>query len=317
MTNESKKILAVVGSTGAQGGGLARAILSNPRSRFRVRALTRTPESDAARELAKLGAEVVAADVGDAQSLERAFAGADAAFCVTFFWAHMSGDRELDEAHGMARAAKSARVAHVIWSTLEDTRRFMPLSDKRMPTLQGKYKVPHFDAKGAANEYFAELGVPTTYLNTSFYWDNFVSFGLGPKRDADGNLAITLPMGDKRLPGIASEDIGHVAAALFEQGNAAIGKTIGIAGDNLTGAQMASAFSKALGAEVRYREVSPEAYRAFGFPAAEELGNMFQFKRDFEADYVAARNIEATRKLYPGLQSFDQWLRANAKRIPL
>ena len=314
---DPKKIIAVVGATGAQGGGLARAILGSPSSSFRVPALTRNPESDAAMALVKLGAEVVAADVDDARSLERAFSGADAAFCVTFFWAHTSADREIEDAQRLARAAKNAGVAHVVWSTLEDTRRFIPLGDKRMPTLQGKYKVPHFDAKGSANQVFAELGVPTTYLYTSFYWENFVSFGLGPKRDADGNLNITFPMGDKRLPGIAAEDIGHCAAALFEQGSAVIGKSIGVAGEHLTGKQMAGAFSKALGVEVRYRDVPPEAYRAFGFPGADELGNMFQFKRDFEREYVGARDVEGTRKLYPGLQSFEQWLGANAKRIPL
>ena len=101
----------------------------------------------------------------------------------------------------MAQAAKDAGVKHVIWSTLEDTRKWVPLTDSRMPTLQGKYKVPHFDAKGEANAVFTELGVPTTFLNTSFYWDNLIHFGMGPKKGADGKLAFTLPMGDKKLPG--------------------------------------------------------------------------------------------------------------------
>ena len=89
----------------------------------------------------------------------------------------------------MAEAAKDAGVKHAIWSTLEDTRKWIPLSDTRMPTLQGKYKVPHFDAKAEANAFFTDLGVPTTFLLTSFYWDNFIFFGMGPKKGPDGALA--------------------------------------------------------------------------------------------------------------------------------
>jgi uncharacterized protein YbjT (DUF2867 family) len=74
-----------------------------------------------------------------------------------------------------------------------------------MPTLMQQYKVPHFDAKGEADKYFTGLGVPTTFLLTSFYWDNFIYFGMGPKKNQDGLLAITFPMGDKKLPGIAAE----------------------------------------------------------------------------------------------------------------
>ena len=121
-----KKIIAVVGATGAQGGGLARAILADPAGGFAVRALTRDTASEQAQALRRLGAEVVAADVDDAASLERAFAGAHGAYCVTFFWAHFSPEREIAEARAMADAARRAGVAHVIWSTLEDTRRWVP-----------------------------------------------------------------------------------------------------------------------------------------------------------------------------------------------
>ena len=89
---------------------------------------------------------------------------------MTFYWAHFSPEKELAEARAMAEAAKHAGVKHVIWSTLEDTRKWIPLSDNRMPTLMGKYKVPHMDAKGEADAVFTELGVPTTFLLTSFYW---------------------------------------------------------------------------------------------------------------------------------------------------
>lgn len=312
-----KKIIAIVGATGAQGGGLVRAILSDPSSGFSARALTRDVNSDKAKALAKLGAEVVAADVDDEESLRRAFKGAYAVYCVTFFWAHFSPEKELAQASAMANAAKQAGIEHVIWSTLEDTRQWIPLSDSRMPTLMGNYKVPHFDAKGEANKVFIELGLPTTFLLASFYWDNFIYFGMGPKKGPDGKLAITLPMGDKKLPGIAAEDIGKCAYGIFKRGREFIGKTVGIAGEHLTGSQMAAALTKALGQEVRYNDVPPEVFRSFGFPGADDLGNMFQFKRDFNEVFCGARKPDVALALNPALQTFDAWLAQNNRRIPL
>jgi uncharacterized protein YbjT (DUF2867 family) len=267
--------------------------------------------------LAALGAEVVAANVDDAASLERAFAGAHGAYCVTFFWDHFSPDREKAEIRNMAVAAKAANLRHVIWSTLEDTRKWIPLGDDRMPTLMGQYKVPHFDAKGESNARFTEAGVPTTFLLTSFYWENFIYFGMGPKKGQDGKLVITLPMADKPLSGIAAGDIGKCAFGIFKGGAAHIGKTVGIAGEHLTARQMAAAFTRALGQEVGYNAVTPAAFRAFGFPGAEDLGNMFQFYVDFSDYFVGARDIEVARSLNPALLTFDAWLAANKGLIPL
>ena len=215
---KQRKIIAVVGATGTQGGGLVRSILREGSNDFTARAITRNVNSDKARELARLGAEIVAADVDNPDSLNKAFAGAHAAYCVTFFWEHFSPEKELAHATAMAKAAKHAGVQHLIWSTLEDTRKWVPLSDNRMPTLMGKYKVPHFDAKGEANQIFMDLKLPTTFMLTSFYWDNLISFGMGPKKNPDGTFAFTLPMGEKKLPGIAAEDIGRCAYGIFQEG---------------------------------------------------------------------------------------------------
>jgi uncharacterized protein YbjT (DUF2867 family) len=159
--------------------------------------------------------------------------------------------------------------------------------------------------------------VPTTFLLTSFYWDNLIHFGMGPKRGEDGVLSFVLPMGDRRLPGIAAEDIGRCAYGIFKAGGKYIGQTVGIAGEHLTGAQMAASLTRALGEPVRHLAVEPEAYRGFGFPGAEDLGNMFQFNRDFSDDFCAARSLDESRALNPTLQTFDGWLKANAARIPL
>jgi uncharacterized protein YbjT (DUF2867 family) len=316
MNDSATKIIAVTGATGAQGGGLIRTILAHPDGGFTARAITRDPHSEKAKALAALGVEVVQADLDDEASLERAFEGAYGAYCVTNFWEHFSPAKENAQAQNMAQAAKSAGVQHVIWSTLEDVRDWVPLSDDRMPTLNGEYKVPHFDGKGESNRYFTEAGLPVTFLNTSFYWENMIYFGMGPKRGEDGVLAITFPIGDAKLAGIAAGDIGAVAYGIFAD-SATIGTTIGIAGGHLTGEEMAAGLSKALGEKVNYNAVSPELYRSFGFPGAEDLGNMFQFNAEFSDEYCGARSIEATRKLDPDLHTFDAWLEENVAQIPL
>jgi uncharacterized protein YbjT (DUF2867 family) len=307
----------VLGASGAQGGGVARAILSDPGSEFGVRALTRHPESEKAKALAAAGAEIVAADLDDEASLAAAFEGAYGAYCLTNFWEHFSGDKEVEQAGNLARAAKTAGVEHAIWSTFEDTRDFIPLDDDRMPTLQEKYKVAHFDGKAVGNQAFIDAGVPTTFLLTSFYWENFIYFGNGPARGEDGVLAVTYPMGDKKLPSIAVEDIGKCAYDLFKAADTYIGETVGIAGEHPTGDEIAAAFAKALGEEVRYNDVPADVFRSFGFPGADDVGNMFQFKRDFNEAYCSARSIEFSRSLNPELQTLDQWLAANKDRVPI
>jgi uncharacterized protein YbjT (DUF2867 family) len=310
------KIIAVVGATGSQGGGLCAAILNDSGGGFACRAITRDPAKDKARALAAKGADVVRADLDDRGSLEQAFAGAHGAYCVTNFWEHLSGEKEKAQARNLADAARAAGVKHVIWSTLEDTRALVPAGDTRMPMLQEKYRVPHFDAKAEADAFFK--GLPVTFLVTSFYWDNLYMFGMAPKKGDDGVYSWAFPMGDKRLAGIAADDIGKVAYAIFKAGQAYIGKTVGITGENLTIEEMGTKLSKGLGiGPITYHAVEPDAYRGFGFPGADEMGNMFQIYRDFERQVLGARSAEAARTLNPELQTFDQWIQNNKTRIPL
>ena len=312
-----KKIIAVMGATGAQGGGLVRAILADRTGQFLARAITRKPESEKGQALAKAGAEVVAGDADDPSSLERAFAGAYGAFCVTNFWEHLSTEREGAQATAMARASRRAGVQHVVWSTLEDTRRTVPLDDARLPTLQGRYKVPHFDAKGEADRVFAEEGAPTTYLLAAFYWENFIYFGSGPRRGPDGNLVLALPLGGAKLPGIAAEDIGKCAYGLLRRGTGTLGQRFGIAGEILSGPEMAAKMGRALGRKVAFEDVPFDVYRKLGFPGAEDLGNMFQFQAILGDEFLRSRDPERARSLNPELLSFDAWLQANAARVPM
>jgi len=311
-----KKIIAVTGATGTQGGGLVRAILADPNSGFSVRAITRDPNKDKAKALAAAGAEVVQGDLDDVESLKKAFAGAHGVYGVTNFWEHFSGEKEKAQAKNIADAARAAGVKHVIWSTLEDTRKLMSPDDKRMPMLQGKYRVPHFDAKAEADEYFK--GLPVTYLVTSFYWDNLYLFGLAPKKDDKGVYSWTFPMGEAKLPGIAAEDIGKVAYGIFKAGTKYVGKTVGIASEFLTVSQMSDKLARAKGIpSITHHDVSADDYRAFGFPGADEMGNMMQVYRDFEAEVVGRRDPALARQLAGSILTFDQFLDKYKDRIQL
>jgi uncharacterized protein YbjT (DUF2867 family) len=309
-----KKTIAVVGSTGSQGGGLVNAILADPGGGFAARAITRDPAKDNAKALAAKGAEVVQANIDDVESLKKAFAGAHGVYAVTNFWEHFSGEKEIQQAKNIAEAAKAAGVKHVIWSTLEDTRKLMSPDDKRMPILQGKYRVPHFDAKADANAAFA--GLPTTFLVTSFYWDNLYLFALAPKKDAEGKYGWSYPTGEAKMPGIAAEDIGKAAYGIFKAGEQYVGKTVGIAGESLSFQEMSQKLERGLGiSPVTFTPVDADVFRGYGFPGADEYGNMFQTYRDFEKEVNAARSVDATRQLNPSLQNFDQWLAKNKDKV--
>jgi hypothetical protein len=179
--------------------------------------------------------------------------------------------------------------------------------DKRMPMLQEKYRVPHFDAKAEADSYFA--GLPLTKLVTSFYWDNLYMFGMAPKKGEDGSYSWTFPMGQAKLAGIAAEDIGKVAYGIFKAGDQYVGKTVGIYGEALTIEQMGQTLSSVFNVgTITYNAVDADAYRGFGFPGADELGNMFQVYRDFEQKVLGARSPDTARRLNPAMQSFRQFV---------
>lgn len=311
----SSKVIAIIGATGAQGGGLARAIAADPDSGFTARAITRTPDSAKARALAALGLEVVQGDADHPASLERAFAGAYGAFCVTNYWEHLSPEREGAQAAAMARATKHAGLEHVIWSTLEDTREWIPLDDPRMPALQGLYNVPHFDSKGQVDVVFEEEAAPTSYLHAAFYWENFLYFGMGPRTTPEGGLILALPLGGAKLPGIGAEDLGRCAFGIFQRGPDVADERFGVAGEVLSGEEMASKMGAALDREIAFVDVPFDAYRALGFPGAEDLGNMFQVQAILGDDFINARSPGVARDLSPAVQTFDEWLAANREAL--
>ncbi|GAB3396823.1 NmrA/HSCARG family protein [Amycolatopsis echigonensis] len=320
-----KKIIAVVGATGQQGGGLARAILADPDGPFVLRAVTRSADSPAAKDLAAQGAEVVEASLDDESSMRTAFEGAYGAFVVTNFWvqrtpeeeqARTRAQMELDQAAIAARAAKDAGLKHVVWSTLEDTRPHFDHLGSELPTLLDVYKVPHFDAKGEANAFFTDLGVPTTFLQTTFYYESFL-IGQGPHRDENGRLVLMNPMGDSVMALVSSEDIGRTAYGIFLAGAKYIGRTVGLAGAHATGTELAELFTKVLGEKVDYRPLTHDEVRASDTPGAVEIANMFQFYAEASEYFVGSRNLDLVRELNPRLKPLEEWLTEHKNEIPL
>jgi uncharacterized protein YbjT (DUF2867 family) len=307
------KVITVLGATGTQGGSVARALLAD--GEFTVRAVTRNAASPQAQSLAGLGAHVVEATLTDEGTLREAFAGAYGAFLVTPFWEHRSPARELAEVENLIGAAQAAGLRHVLWSTLEDTREVIAADDHRMPLIGDGYRVPHFDVKGgAADALFAKSGLPTTYLLMSFYWDNLLGLAK-PQRDPDGTLALHLPLGDTAIAGVASEDIGQVARRVLRQPAETIGATIPVVGEYLTGEQMASALSTVLGEPVAYRPPTHDMFRSFGFPGADELGNMFQYYTEFPGSYVGRRDLAIARAFNPDRLSLTDFLAAHRAEL--
>ncbi len=308
------KTIAVVGATGATAGGLARAILSDPDGSYACRAITRNPESVAARALSDQGATVVEADLDDYDSLVHAFDGAYGAFCMTNFFETFSAERETQQAANQARAAAAGGVRHAIWSTAEDTRRWYPIDDHRMPTLPGGYRVPNWDGKGEGDRFFAASGVPTTYLLTPFHWEAFV-FGLGaPQPGPDGVRTLAMPLGKARLPGIAAEDIGRCAYSVFQNPTQFAGATVGIAAEHTTGDQLAAGLANVFGEPVRYQHVPAEVFRQLPFPGADLAANMFQFVAE-DNGYDIRRDVALARVLHPAVAGFTEWVAATGERM--
>jgi len=223
---------------------------------------------------------------------------------------------ELDQAAAAARAAKDTELRHVVWSTLEDTRPHFQRLGIEVPDALGNYKVPHFDAKAEANASFTALGVPTTFLQTTMYYEAFLQ-GQGPHRNDNGELVLTLPMADKRWALIAGEDIGKTALGVFRRGGQFIGKTVSIAGTLATGEQLAATFTAALGEKVIYQPMTTDQMRASEQPGVLEVANMFQFYSDASQYFTGVRNLDLVHELNPDLQPLDTWLTRHKNEMPL
>lgn len=258
MPSTTGKLIAVIGATGQQGGGVVRALQAN--GSFRVRALSRNPQKSP-----KLADEVVAADLNHAETLKRAFEGVYGVFLVTNFWE--KGTDEIKQAANTIRAAKEAGVKHFIWSTLPDVEKISG----------GKLNVPHFTAKAKVDALVEQAGFTYhTFVVAPFYYQNLVG-QLAPQKQTDGSMGWTLPM-DPSVRGIHMGDpteLGHIVAGAFahpeQAGN---GEYLPLVGDFLNFNEILEILGRQ-GHRVSFNQVPSEVFAGFA-PGAEELGATFR-----------------------------------------
>jgi uncharacterized protein YbjT (DUF2867 family) len=287
------RIIAVTGATGQQGGAVARKLLADG---WNVRALTRDLDKPAAQELASLGAELVPGDMENRAELDAAFQGVYGVFSVQNFWLPNVGfEGEIRQGKNVADAAKNAGVQHLVYSSVGSAHRGMGQK--------------HFDSKWQIEQYIHSLDVPYTILRPVFFMENhnwsrayilngtFTGLGLRP---------------EKEIQSIAVEDIGVFAALAFANRDDYLGKTIELAGDALTEAQIAETFTNVIG---RLVKLTPPSGGGWGDPEEAAAGFNFFNGEAYDAD------IPALRKLHPGLLTLEQWLRKNgwenAEPIPM
>jgi uncharacterized protein YbjT (DUF2867 family) len=286
----SDKTILVIGATGAQGGSVARHLLS--RGSYAVRALTRNPESAAARTLLAAGAEVVKGELDDRASLRCALKGVYGVYGVTNYWEHF--DREAEHGRNLINAVAGAEVEHFVFSSL-------PAVSK---TSGGELRVPHFDQKHELEQYAKSLGIPSTFVHVAFYYENFFSF-FPPRKNGDGAYHFGFPQGNVPLAGVAAEDIGGVVATIFEYPAEFLGRTVGIVGDDLTGSEYADVMSRVSEKTVRYADVPRDVFATYPFPGADDLADMFTFNQRYIPNRGA--DLHESRVLHPSMQSFEQW----------
>jgi uncharacterized protein YbjT (DUF2867 family) len=277
--NKNTTIL-VTGATGRQGGATARHLLGQG---FAVSALTRNPDKPQAHLLARKGARIVTGDMSDPASLEKALKGVQGVFGVQNFWEHGEAG-EVRQGLALIDAARKAGVDHFVYASVASADRDTGLA--------------HFESKRRIEEHLKKSGVPYTILRPVFFMDNFDS-----NRDEilQGVLRMALP-GERKLQMIAADDIGAFATLAFTDPATFLGRTLEIAGAEVSPLQAAELFSEGLEREVRFEEIPLESLQA----TAPEAWKMFSWFLDkgYEVD------VPALRASYPFLRTFGEWIHA-------
>jgi uncharacterized protein YbjT (DUF2867 family) len=295
MERTNKKLIAVIGATGQQGGAVVRALEAD--NQFKVRALTRNPAKH--RELAD---EVIQADLSRPETLAAAFEGAHGVFLVTNVWEQ--GANEVEQATAAIRAAKDAGVKHFVWSTLPDVEAISG----------GKLHVPHFTGKAKVDRIVKEAGFANhTFVIAPFYYQNLIGV-LAAQKQADGSLGWTLPL-DPTVRSIHMGDItqlgGIVAGAFAHPDEAGHGEYLPLVGDFMSFNEIVDALNRQ-GHKFTFKQVPKEVFAGF-FPGAADVAEMFSY---FQAhtylgsdsrDQIALANKIAGRQP----KKFSAWAQLN------
>jgi uncharacterized protein YbjT (DUF2867 family) len=282
MSSTTTGTVAVIGATGQQGGATARALLA---AGVDVRALVRDPDAESATALQKAGAELVRADVEDADALRTALAGVGGLFAMTTFAGRDGTDGEVRRGGLIADAARDAGVPHVVYSSVGGAERHTG--------------IPHFESKRRVEEHMTALGLRTTFIRPTFFMENFGSFM--PVEVEDGTVVLRAPL----VPGlplqmVAVDDIGAAAAEALLDPARVPGGEIEIAGDELTAEQVAEALGADADLPARFEPLPLDVLA--DDPDQQAMFTWFTRPPSYRAD------IEATRALVPGLKDLRGWL---------
>ena len=294
MNMVQKKTILVTSATGAQGGSVARALLNNPS--FAVKALTRNATSPKALALQDAGAEIITGDLSDINSLLLAMKGCYGVFGVTNFWEHYTN--EYQQGKNLVDAVKESGIQHFVFSTLAN---YHELS-------AGQLSVPHCDLKASLQTYCKQLGIPASFVQISFYYENFLTF-FPFQKETNGHYYFGFPQGNTPLASISVEDYGGIVNTVFDHPADYIERTVRAVGADYTCDEYAAIFTEVLQQPVHYRYIPRDKYAAFDFPGAEELANMFEVQRLYITDHLADK-IESYG-LNPAIQPFRNWVEKN------
>ena len=278
----SDKLILVSGATGRQGGAVARELLSRG---YRVRGLTRNPDSERAQQLAGLGIEMVKGDFNDMDSLNRATQGAYGVFSVQNFWEH-GKQGEIRQGSNLADAAKQAGVSHFVYTSVAN-------ADKNTG-------IPHFDSKYEIEKYILSVQLPYTIIRPVSFMENWEY-----SRVHIENGIIYGPLSpETRHQHIAVKDIGRFAAEAFDNPAEWLGVSIDIAGDDHTQLEIAGIFSRVTGREVKYVQVPWDEYE-------EQQGEEMTIMEKWFENVGYSVDVEALRSKYDWLYSLEQYLVEN------
>ncbi len=294
----NRKTILVTGATGGQGGSVARFLLAE--GTFKVRCLTRNPNSDKAVALANAGAEIVQGDLTNPASLTAAVDGCYGVFGVTNYWEHF--DKEYEQGRNLVDAVAAGGIEHFVFSSLPDPKK----------VGDDNHHIPHFEYKAKLEDQIRQLGLKATFVHVAFYYENFTSF-FPPRKLDNGDLGFGFPQGDTKLAGVAVEDIGGVVARIFDDPEKFMGRVVGIVGDDITPAQYAETLSQVLDQKVVYNYIPRDVFASFGFPGADDLAAMFDLNRLYIKERTA--DLEESRALYPKIRSFEEWAKANRENL--
>ena len=299
----AKQMIAVMGATGTQGGGVVDELLD--RQRFAVRVLTRNPNSAKAKALQAKGCEVVQGDFTKPETLEPAFKNAYGAFVVTNFWDPSTMASETAQGTLAVKAAKAAGVQHLVWSTLPNCKEISG----------GKYKVIHFTGKALVDAEVKAASFPYyTFVEPSMYFQNLLGM-MAPQPLEDGGKGWALPMNpsSKSLHIGNPVEMGKLAARVFEHPDTVgTGQHLAQASELTSWQEMIDTLN-AQGHHFRFNQVPNEVFDTFPFPGAAELREMMNYFEDYTYFGPDADNkLALARELYPeGFTPFAEWAARN------